>query len=75
MRALIREAAKHSINPDTIERRQLPSNSELALPTLSLDERPWHGFGNSNTRTYNQKRLARELISQALEETVPSALL
>ncbi len=75
MRALIREASKHSIHPDTIERKQLSSSSELALPTLSLDERPWHGLGNSRTRTYHQERLASELISQALEETGPRSLI
>ncbi len=74
MRALIREASKHRIHPDTIERRQLPSSSELALLTLSLDERPWHGLGNSRTRTDGQKKLARELISQGLEETGPRSL-
>ncbi len=74
MSSLIREASKHSIHLDTIERRQLLSSSELALPTLSLDERPWHGFRNSRTRTDDQKRLATELIFQAPEETGPRSL-
>ncbi len=74
MRALVREASKHSIYLDTIECRQLPSCTELALPTLSIDERPWHGLGNSRTRTEGQKILAGELISHSLEETGPLSL-
>ncbi len=62
MRAIVREASKHSIHPDTIECIQLSSSTEQAYLTISIDER---------TRTEGQKRLAWELISHALEETSP----
>ncbi len=69
MVAITKQASKFKVDVDNVE-PQLPVTKEsLLLPTLTLDKRPWTGLGSSKDRTPHQINFAKELLSEALDET------
>ncbi len=68
MFAVTKQASKFKVDTYNVETRLPVTKESLLLPILALDKRPWTGLGSSKDRTPHQINLAKELLSEALDE-------